>query len=82
MQKFNGIYMGRRRKQTGEVEADMEGSGEDSQPRGLATLTRELRKSIHQTKSTLVNHLQESHLMPQNGSRRLHTPNLQTGTCH
>ena len=37
----------------------MEGLGEDSEPQGLETLTQELRKSIHQTKSTLVNHLQE-----------------------
>jgi hypothetical protein len=46
MQKFSGIYMGRRRKQTSEAEADMEGSGDDSEPQGLATLTQELRKSI------------------------------------
>jgi hypothetical protein len=42
MQKFSGIYMGRRRKQTGEAEADMEGSGEDSEPQGLAILAQEL----------------------------------------
>jgi hypothetical protein len=28
MQKFSGIYMGRRRKQTSETEAKMEGLGE------------------------------------------------------
>jgi hypothetical protein len=59
MQKFIGIYMGRR-KQTGEAEADMEGSGQDNEPQGLAILTQELRKSINQTESTLVNHLQEN----------------------
>jgi hypothetical protein len=60
MQKFNGIYMGRRRKHAGEVEVDMEGSGEDSETQGLAILTQELRKSINQIESTLVNHLQEN----------------------
>jgi hypothetical protein len=49
--------MGRTRKQIGKAEADMEGSGEDSEPRGLATLTQELCKSILQTESTLVTHL-------------------------
>ena len=36
MQKFSGIYMGKRRKQIGEAEAEMEGSGEDSEPQILA----------------------------------------------
>jgi hypothetical protein len=38
MQKFSGIYMGRRRKQAGEPEADMEGSGEDNEPQVLSKL--------------------------------------------
>jgi hypothetical protein len=54
MQKFSGIYMGRRKKQTSETEAEMEGSGDDSEPQGLAILAQEFRKSINQTESTLV----------------------------
>jgi hypothetical protein len=48
MQKFSGIYMGRRRKQTGEAEAEMEGSGEDSEPQMIATLlgTYNVHRSI------------------------------------
>jgi hypothetical protein len=60
MQKFSGIYMGRRKKQTSETEAEMEGSGDDSEPQGLAILAQEFHKSINQTESTLVNHLQEN----------------------
>jgi hypothetical protein len=60
MQKFSGIYMGRRRKQTGETEAEMEGSGEDSEPQILAGFAKELQHSINQTQSTLVHHLQEN----------------------
>jgi hypothetical protein len=57
MQKFSGIYMGRRRKQTGETEAKMEGSGEDSEPQILAGFAKELQHSINMTQSTLVHHL-------------------------
>jgi hypothetical protein len=60
MQKFSGIYMGRRRKQAGEPEADMEGSGEDSEPRVLASFAKELHQSILQTESALVHHLHEN----------------------
>ena len=60
MQKFSGIYMVRRKKQTSETEAEMEGLGDDIEPQGLAILAQEFRKSIIQTKSTLVNHLQEN----------------------
>jgi hypothetical protein len=60
MQKFSGIYMGRHRRQAGEPEADMEGSGEDNEPQVLATLAQELRQSILQIESKLVTHLQEN----------------------
>jgi hypothetical protein len=60
MQKFSGIYMGRRRKQTGKPEADMEGSGEDNDPQVLASFAKELQQSIFQTESALVHHLQEN----------------------
>jgi hypothetical protein len=60
MQKFSGIYMGRRRKQTCETEAEMEGSGEDNESQILAGFARELQHSINLTQSTLVHHLQEN----------------------
>ena len=60
MQKFSGIYMGRRKKQTSEAEVDMEGSGEDSEPQDLAVIAQELCKSINQIESTLVTHLQKN----------------------
>jgi hypothetical protein len=54
MQKFNGIYMGRRKKHASETKAEMEGSGDDVEPQGLAFLAQELHKSINQTESKLV----------------------------
>jgi hypothetical protein len=61
MQKFSGIYMGRRKKQASETEADMEGLGDDIEPHGLAFLAHEFHKSINQTESKLVIHLQENY---------------------
>jgi hypothetical protein len=46
MHKFSGIYMGRHRRQTGEPEAEMEGSGEDSEPQVLAGIAKDLKSSI------------------------------------
>jgi hypothetical protein len=60
MHKFSGIYMGRRRKKTGEPEAEMEGSGEDSEPQVLAGIAKELQNSINHTQSALEHHLQEN----------------------
>jgi hypothetical protein len=60
MQKFSGIYMGRRRKQTGEIEAEMEGSCEDSEPQVLAGFAKELQHSIVVSQGNLVHHLQEN----------------------
>jgi hypothetical protein len=60
MQKFSGIYMGRRRRQTGEPEAEMEGSGDDSEPQVLAGIAKELKSSIDNTQFTLQHHLQET----------------------
>jgi hypothetical protein len=59
MQKFSGIYMVRRKKQTSETEAEMEGLGDDIEPQGIAFIAQEFHKSINQTESTMVNHLQE-----------------------
>jgi hypothetical protein len=60
MHKFSGIYMGRLRKQTGDPEAKMEGSGEDSEPQVLAGIAKELQHFINQTQSALEHHLQEN----------------------
>jgi hypothetical protein len=60
MQKFSGIYMGIRRNQIGEMEAEMEGLGEDSEPQILAGFSKELQHSINQTESALMHHIQEN----------------------
>ena len=60
MQKFSGIYMGRRRKQTGETEAAMDGSSEDNEPQVLVGIAKELKSSIDNTQFTLQHHLQET----------------------
>ena len=71
MQKFSGIYMGRRKKQTSETEVEMEGSGDDSEPQGLTILAQEFRKSINQTESKLVTHLQENHEASRKGQAEI-----------
>jgi hypothetical protein len=60
MQRYSGIFMGRRKKQTNETEAEMEGSGDDCEPQGLASLAAEFHKTLNLTESNLVHHLQES----------------------
>jgi hypothetical protein len=52
--------MGRRRKQIGAIEAEMEGSGEDSEPQILAGFTKELQHYINLSQIILVHHLQEN----------------------
>jgi hypothetical protein len=59
MQKFSvSIWEGRR--QTGEPEVEMEGSGDDNEPQVLAEITKELKSSIDNTQFTLQHHLQET----------------------
>ena len=60
MQKFNGIYMGRRRKQIGETKTEMEGSSEDDEPQILVGFAKDLQHSIIRTQSALEHHLQEN----------------------
>ena len=69
MQRYSGIFMGRRKKQNSETEAEMEGSGDDHEPQGLAYLAAEFHKTLSLTESNLVHHLQES----QETSRREQT---------
>jgi hypothetical protein len=60
MQRYIKIFMGRRKKQTSETEAKMEGSGDDREPQGLAYLAVEFHKTLNLIESNLVHHLQES----------------------
>jgi hypothetical protein len=60
MQRYNGIFMGRRKKQPSETEAEMEGSRDDCEPQGLAYLAVEFYKTLNLTESNLVHHLQKS----------------------
>jgi hypothetical protein len=57
MQKYRGIVMGRRKKNNSETEAEMEGSGDDNEPQGLALLVTEFGKfkqNMNRIESTLV----------------------------
>jgi hypothetical protein len=57
MQKYRGIVMGQRKKKNNETEAEMEGSGDDHEPQGLAILVVEFGKfqqNMNRTESTLV----------------------------
>jgi hypothetical protein len=63
MQRYSGIFMGRRKKPTSETEAEMEGSGDDREPQGLAFLAAEFNKfqqTLNLTEGNLVHHLQEN----------------------
>jgi len=44
MQKYRGIVMGRRKKNSSEIEGEMEGSGDNHEPQGLALLVTEFDK--------------------------------------
>jgi hypothetical protein len=62
MQRYSGIFMGQRKKPNSETEAEMEGSGDDCEPQGLAFLSAEFDKfqqTINHTESKLVQHLDE-----------------------
>jgi len=61
MQRYSDIHMGQRKKQASEIEAKMEGSGDDDEPQGLDFLAQEFNKSINQIESNLVIHLQENY---------------------
>ena len=57
MQRFNSIFMGRKKKSSSETEAEMEGSGDDHEPLGLALIAAEFDKfqqSVNRMESTLV----------------------------
>jgi hypothetical protein len=62
MQKYRGIVMGRRKKNNNEIDAEMEGSGDDHEPQGLALLVIEFDKfqqNMNRIESTLVRQLDE-----------------------
>jgi hypothetical protein len=57
MQRYSGIFMGQRKKPNSEIKAEMEGSGDDREPQGLAFLAAEFDKfhqTIYRIESTLV----------------------------
>jgi hypothetical protein len=57
MQRYSGIVMGQRKKKNSETEAEMEGSGDDHEPHGLALLVAEFGKfqqNMNRTERTLV----------------------------
>jgi hypothetical protein len=63
MQRYSGIFMGRRKKEVSETEAEMEGSRDEREPHGLAFLAAEFDKfqqTLNLTEGNLVHHLQES----------------------
>jgi hypothetical protein len=62
MQKYKGIVMGRRKKNSSEIEAEMEGLGDDHEPQGLALLVTKFDKfqqNMNHIESTLVRQLDE-----------------------
>jgi hypothetical protein len=62
MQKYRGIVMGRRKINNNETEVEIEGSGDDHEPQGLALLVTEFGKfqqNMNRTESTLVRQLDE-----------------------
>jgi hypothetical protein len=57
MQKYRGIAMGRRKINNNETEVEIEGSGDNHEPQGLALLVIEFGKfqqNMNRTESTLV----------------------------
>jgi hypothetical protein len=62
MQRYSGIVMGRRKKNNSETKAEMEGSGDEYEPQGLALLVDEFGKfqqNMNCTERTLVQQLDE-----------------------
>ena len=63
MQRYSGIFMGRRKKPTNETETKMEGSGDDHEPQGLAFLVTKFdnfQQTLNLTEGNLVHHLKEN----------------------
>jgi hypothetical protein len=57
MQKYRGIAMGRRKINNNEIEGEIEGSGDDHEPQGLALLVTKFdnfQQNMNRTESTLV----------------------------
>ena len=62
MQKYRGIVMGRRKINNNETEVEIEGSGDDHEPQGLALLITKFDKfqqNMNHTEITLVRQLDE-----------------------
>jgi hypothetical protein len=57
MQRYNGIFMGRRKKPSSEIEVEMEGSRDYHEAVDLTLVAAEFNKfqqSVNRTESTLV----------------------------
>jgi hypothetical protein len=62
MQKYKGIGMGQRKINNSEIEVEIEGSGDDHEPQGLALLVTKFDKfqqNMNRTEITLVRQLDE-----------------------
>jgi hypothetical protein len=62
MQRYNDIFMARRKKPNSEIEAEMEGSRDDHEAVELTLVATEFNKfqqSVNRTESTLVRYLDE-----------------------
>jgi hypothetical protein len=62
MQKYKGIGMSRRKINDSEIEIEIEGSGDDHEPQGLALLVTKLdnfQQNMNRTEITLVRQLDE-----------------------
>ena len=74
MQRYSGIFMGRRKKPSSETKAEMEGSWDDHKPLGLALIAAEFDKFqqyVNRMESTLVQHLGEYHETSRRGQAEL-----------
>jgi hypothetical protein len=74
MHKYRGIAMGRRKINNNETEGEIEGSGDDHEPQGLALLITKFdtfQQNMNRTESTLVQHLDEYHETSRRGQAEI-----------
>jgi len=74
MQRYNDIFMARRKKPNSEIEAEMEGSRDDHEAVELTLVATEFNKfqqSVNRTESTLVRYLDEYHETNRKGQAEL-----------
>ena len=74
MQKYRGIVMGRRKINKNETEVEIEGSGDDHEPQGLALLVTKFdnfQQNMNRTGSTLVQQLDDYHETSRRGQTEI-----------